>query len=107
MYEDYGASFSWRDLYHKLCFEQMLSNFDKLLDFTVFYEYINKLGASQQVLRVPTLNKTKMKSNHYWVMVLVSKLENLRVLKLHGTSNISVGEDFFKFLLKGFNYMAS
>ena len=24
IYEDYRASFSWRDLYHKLCFEFML-----------------------------------------------------------------------------------
>jgi len=33
VYEDYGATFSWRDLFHKLCFEQMVASFDKLLDF--------------------------------------------------------------------------
>jgi len=69
---------------------------------------VNKLGSQLQVLRVPTLDKTKMKSNHYWVMVLVSKLANLRVLKLHDRQcNFHVGQDFFKFLLKGLNYMTS
>ena len=45
VYEDYPAAFSWRDLYHKLCFEHMISNFDKILDFKVFYEYVNKIGS--------------------------------------------------------------
>ena len=62
----------------------MLQSFDKFLDFALFYEYVNKLGDSLEVLRVRTLNKTKMKSNHYWVMVLMTKLTKLRVLKLHG-----------------------
>lgn len=105
IYDDYPASFSWRDLYHKLCFEFMLTNFDKLLNFEVFYDYVNKLGDSIEVLRVRTLNKTKLKSNHYWVMVLMTKLTKLRVLKLHGNQVCHVGPDFFKFLLKGMNYM--
>ena len=83
IYEDYPASFNWRDLYHKLCFEFMLQSFDKFLDFAVFYDYINKLGDSLEVLRVRAINKTKLKSNHYWIMVLVTKLTKLRVLKLH------------------------
>ena len=106
VYDDYTAAFTWRDLYHKLCFEQMLANFDKLLDFGVFYDYVNKLGDSVQVLRVRTLNKTKLKSNHYWIMVLMTKLTKLRVVKIHGSSNAYVGPDFYKFLLKGMNYMA-
>ena len=44
VYDDYPAAFNWRDLYHKLCFEQMLTNFDKFLDFELFYQYVNKLG---------------------------------------------------------------
>lgn len=106
MYEDYPADFNWRNLFHKLCFEQMLSNFDKLLDFAVFYDYVNKIGASQEVLRIPILNKTKLKSNHYWIMILMTKLPNLRAIKLHGDKMIVVGPDFFKFWVKGMNYMA-
>ena len=106
VYDDYSADFNYRDLYHKLCFEQMLTNFDKFLDFELFYQYINKLGKSIEVLRIPTLVKTKLKSNHYYVMVLMTKLTNLRVVKLHGTPTSHTGPDFFKFLLKGMNYMA-
>lgn len=84
----------------------MLQSFDKFLDFSVFYDYINKLGDSLEVLRVRAINKTKLKSNHYWIMVLVTKLTKLRVLKLHAHQGIYVGPDFFKFLLKGINYMA-
>ena len=39
-------------------------------------------------------------------MVLMTKLTKLRVVKIHGSSNAYVGPDFYKFLLKGMNYMA-
>jgi len=84
----------------------MITNFDNILDFKVFYDYVNKIGASQQVLRVKTLKKSALKSNHYWIMALLSKLTNLRVLKLQGNPSTHTGEDFFKFMLKGLNYMA-
>lgn len=106
VYEDYKSTFNWRDLYHKLHFEFMLHNFDKFLDFSLFYEYVNKLGDSLEVLRIRGINKTKLKSNHYWIMVLMTKLTKLRVVKLHGNGGIHIGPDFFKFLLKGMNYMA-
>lgn len=93
-------------MFHKLCFEFMLHNFDKFLDFALFYEYVNKLGDSLEVLRIRGINKTKLKSNHYWIMVLMTKLTKLRVVKLHGNQQIYLGPDFFKFLLKGMNYMA-
>lgn len=59
----------------------MQSNFDRILDFEVFYEYINKLGSQLEVLKVAILDKTKIKSNHYWMMVLLTKLTKLRVVK--------------------------
>ena len=55
----------------------MLTHFDEICDFKLFYEYINEIGASPSVLKIPQIKKTKLKSNHYWVMVLLSKLENL------------------------------
>ena len=39
-------------------------------------------------------------------MVLMTKLTKLRVLKLHGNNTFNLGPDFFKFLVKGINYMA-
>ena len=59
-----------------------------------------------EVLRVRAINKTKIKSNHYWIMVLMTRLTKLRVLKLHGNQTVVLGPDFFKFLIKGINYMA-
>lgn len=53
-----------------------------------------------------TLDKTKLKSNHYWVMVLLNKLTKLRVIKFEGNQTVSIGPDFFKFLVKGINYVA-
>ena len=36
----------------------------------------------------------------------MTKLTQLRVVKLHGNPTSHTGPDFFKFLLKGMNYMA-
>ena len=58
------------------------------------------------MLRVRAIDKTKIKSNHYWIMVLMSRLTKLRVLKLHGNDIVYLGPDFFQSLLKGMNYMA-
>lgn len=60
---DYPDNFSWRQLFHKLCFEQMLSNISITCDFKLMYEFINKIGAEIPVLRVATIDKTKLKSN--------------------------------------------
>ena len=85
----------------------MQANFDRILDFEVFYDYINKLGNSLEVLKVVSLDKTKLKSNHYWIMVLLTKLTKLRVVKFCGNPrNIALGPDLFKFMIKGMNYMA-
>lgn len=71
--EEY-KDFTWSDLFYKLCFEQMLDNFSKLRDFKILYEYINEIGDKIRVLRVKVQDKTKLKSNHYWILVLLSKL---------------------------------
>jgi len=84
----------------------MQANFDKFLDFTLFYDYVNKLGPQIEVLSITSLGKTKLKSNHYWIMVLLTKLTKLRVLKFKGGNPVHLGPDFFKFITKGMNYMA-
>ena len=59
--------------------------------FQVFYEYINKIGGSIEVLRIPSMDKTKLKSNHFWIMPLLTKLPALRVIKMHKHPVHSVG----------------
>jgi len=83
----------------------MIEYFTKYLDFKIMYEYINKLGSEISVLRIRALDKTKLKSNHYWIMTLLGKLPALKVLKLHKHEILHLGPDFFKFLQKGFTYM--
>ena len=83
----------------------MLEHFTKVCDFKVFYDYVNKLGPQIEVLRLPSMDKTKLKSNHYWVMSLITKLPALRAIKMHKHPDHCVGPDFFKFLLKGMNYL--
>lgn len=102
---DYQDDFSWRKLYHKLCFEQMLDNLMITCDFPLMYEFINKLGAEVPVLRVSIIEKTKLKSNHYWLMAVIGKMPALKVLKLHLPQGVKFGAEGFKFLVKGFNYM--
>ena len=70
------------------------------------YDYINKIGAEIPVLRLGTIDKKSLKSNHYWLMAVVSKMTSLKVLKLHKhNGDTNFGQDGFKFLQKGLAYM--
>jgi len=100
------VKFTWRHLFHKLCFEQMIANLGLTCDFKLMYKYIQQLGPEIEVLRIPTIDKTKLKSNQYWIMALVSKMVNLKIVKLHKPHGGSaLGKDGWKFLNKGFTYM--
>jgi hypothetical protein len=107
VFEDYPADkFTWRHLFHKLCFEQMIENLPLTQDFKLMYKYIQQLGGEIESLRIPVINKTKLKSNNYWLMALVSKMPTLQVLKLHKIPGGKVlMTDGYKFLLKGLNYL--
>lgn len=84
----------------------MIENLPVTCDFKMMYDYINKLGPLIPVLRIPIIDKTKLKSNHYWIMALVGKMPNVETLKIHRPHNgKSLGLDGWKFLQKGFNYM--
>lgn len=84
----------------------MIENLPITCDFKLMYDYINKLGPLIPVLRIPIIDKTKLKSNHYWIMALVGKMPNLETLKIHRPQNgKNLGPDGWKFLHKGFTYM--
>jgi hypothetical protein len=84
----------------------MICNLSITGDFKLMYEFINKLGSQIPVLRIETIDKTKLKSNQYWIMALVSKMPAIKVLKLHKPlGGKALGKDGYKFLLKGLNYM--
>jgi hypothetical protein len=104
--DEYPAQFNWRNLFHKLCFEQMLDFFGQSLDFQLLYKYINALGSEIPVLRVHMVKKTHLKSNNYWIMALVGKMPALEVLKFHNRQALPFGADGWKYLSKGMNYLA-
>ena len=107
-------------LFHKLCFEQLLENFSKLAiprpedeeeskeikdanqkgPFKMLYEYISKFGDSIEVLRIPSIDKRRLKSNHFWIMPLLTKLNNLRAIKMYLQKGHYIGSDFFNFFKK-------
>lgn len=101
---EYEKTNTWRHLFHKLCFEQMLEHFLHTLDFKLFYKFISDLGPEISVLRIPALDKTKLKSNHYWLMTLLGRMPNLISVKFH-RNNENITPDFFKFMAKGMAYM--
>ena len=76
----------------------MLDHFSTTLDFKLFYKFINDIGKEISVIRIPALDKTKMKSNHYWLMTLLGKLPKLKAIKFHKDNTVYIAADFFKFM---------
>jgi hypothetical protein len=104
--EDYPATFTWRELFIKLCFEQMLKYFPQHQDFKLFYQYIDVAGPLIHTLRLKILDKMHFKSNNYYLMALIGRLKALKVLKLHKDSIVYLGVDGFKYMQKGFKYFS-
>lgn len=108
--EDYPPEFNWRNLFHKLCLEQFIKFFARQGGnkgpLKNLHIKLNALAPEITVLRVPVIVE-HLRSKNYWLLVLLGKLKNLKVVKFHldGT-DISVQRDFFKFMQKGMAYNA-
>lgn len=84
----------------------MLQYFPQHQDFKLFYKYIDNFGPHLHTLRLKILDKKHFKSNNYYLMALVGRLTQLKVLKIHKDSLAYLGVDGFKYLQKGFKYYA-
>lgn len=104
--DDYPENFTWRDLFLKLCFEQMLQYFPQHQDFKLFYKYINSMEKHILCLRIKILDKTNFKSNNYYLMTLIGRMKHLKVIKFHKDSSMALGVDGFKYISKGFKYFS-
>ena len=82
----------------------MLQYFPQHQDFKLFYKYINSMDKHITCLRVKILDKTHFKSNNYWLMTLIGRMKNLKVLKFHKDAIVTLGVDGFKYIQKGFKY---
>ncbi len=96
--DDYPRTFTWRDLFLKLTFEQMLFYFPQHQSFKLFYEYIDKMGPLIHTLRLKILDKRKFKSNNYYLMAIIGRMKNLKILKIHKDALINLGVDGFKYM---------
>jgi hypothetical protein len=73
--------------------------------FELAYEFIKVFGDEIEVLKIAILNKTSLKSNHYWLMAILPKLKNLKVLKLYRENDgVPFDNQGYKFLSKAMNY---
>lgn len=70
-------------------------------------EFIKTFEAELTCVKLRYLNKTHLKSNHYWIMAILPKLKHLHSLIIYNSGEIgypSVSEDFYKFMKKAFAY---
>jgi len=97
--------YTYRKLFLKLAFEKILFDLQYNLNFEIIYEFIKAFGDELDSVVIKMINKTKLKSNHYWLMGVIPKLTNLKTLILSNNNNRYVfNEDGFNFLQKGLTY---
>jgi Ran GTPase-activating protein (RanGAP) involved in mRNA processing and transport len=73
-------------------------------DFKLFYKYIDIMGPHINTLRLKILDKKFFKSNNYYLMALLGRMKNMKILKIHKSDITAFGADGFKFLQKGLKY---
>jgi len=106
-YADYNAeSFSYRKLVVKLALEQIIMDIQHNQSFELAFEFIKLFGGEIENLKVKIIDKTSLKSNHYWLLALIPKLKALKTLKLYNDAQgISFDKNGFKFLSKALAYL--
>lgn len=102
-YDD--KTFTYRQLFLKLVFEQLIIDLDLTHNFEMIYEFIKVFEKDLTSLKLRIIDKTSLKSNHYWVMAILPKLKSLKHLTIYRSIETHyVQEDFFKFLTKAMQY---
>ncbi len=100
---------SWRSLLAKLELEEQLIGLEHNPDFKALYAMLELVGAGKgaevESLMVPLIGKGSIKSGHYWMMVVLSRLPQLRRLCLYQPkgSGSQLGLEGLKYLVKGLN----
>lgn len=58
------------------------------LNFQFIFEFIKAFGDEIETLKLCIIDKTSLKSNHYWLMAIIPKLKNLKNLKIYKDNNV-------------------
>ena len=86
-YEDY----TWRKLFVKLAFEYITYDLYYNMNFEIIYEFINTFVDDIDSVIIKVIEKRHLKSNHYWLMAIISKLKNLKQLVIANNQGRSFG----------------
>ena len=101
---DQYKDFTYKRLFLKLVFEFLLRDLQFNKDFEMIYEFIKTFGSELTNINFKVIDKSSLKSNHYWLMAIIPKLTNLKSFSFFKDNNIGLGADSFKFLVKAFTY---
>ena len=69
------------------------------------YRYINAMGKELPVLCFKLLDKSHLKSNSYYLLVLTGKIPSLKVLKIKQSTWTAANHEVYKYMTKGLMYM--
>jgi len=82
-YQDYDPkTFTYKKLMIKLAFEYILTDLELNQNFELVYEYIKAYGEHLESVNFRIIDKTSLKSNHYWLMAIIPKLTKLKQFRL-------------------------
>lgn len=102
--DEYDSQFNFKKLFLKLTFEFLIRDLQFNKDFEMIYEFIKAFGKDLTSVNFKVIDKSSLKSNHYWLMAIIPKLTSMKSFKLFKQNNLHLGPDSFKFLLKAFTY---
>lgn len=82
VYEEF-KDWSYKKMLLKHTFELIVNDLQHHHNFELIYEFIKVFGDDLENIKLRVFNKAALKSNHYWMMVVISKLQQLKVLKFY------------------------
>jgi hypothetical protein len=82
----------------------MIDDFQYNQNFEIVYEFIKTYGDLLENVSIKLIDKTSIKSNHYWMMAFFPKLKNLKQFTIFNENN-SCNADGYKFLNKSMEYL--
>jgi len=80
---NYEPAFTYRQLFIKLAFEYIQRDLQYNKDFEMLYEYIKTFEKELTCIKLKFIDKSSLKSNHYWLMALIPKLKSPNNLMLY------------------------
>ncbi len=60
-----------------------MNDFEYNQNFEIIYEYIKLFVDDLSCIKINIIDKTSLKSNHYWLMAIIPKLKKLKSLKIY------------------------